>query len=116
MRHATAKLEQFLARIAVGHVLPHRVIHRLLGEAVFQFKSGDWQAVDKKPHIQRKLRLIPAHAAIAGLEPAGYPAAGERAASATSRAMQMRHSKPRSEASVKPPRMFAAALLSNSRQ
>ena len=52
-----AKLKQRLARIAVAFVLLDGVIHRLLGQAVLQFKGDHRQTVDKSAQIQRALVL-----------------------------------------------------------
>ena len=58
--HAAAELEQLLAGVAVLLVLPDRVVHRLLGEAVLQLEREDRQAVDEEPDVQRPLRLVAA--------------------------------------------------------
>jgi len=41
VHHATAELEQQLARVAVTLVLLHGVFDRLFGQTVLQFESGD---------------------------------------------------------------------------
>ena len=58
--HAAAELEELLARVAVLLVLPDRVVHRLLGEAVFQLEGEDRQAVDEQDHVQGELGLVTA--------------------------------------------------------
>ncbi len=58
--HAAAELEELLARVAVLLVLPDRVVHRLLGEAVFQLEGEYRQAVDEQDHVQGKLGLVAA--------------------------------------------------------
>ena len=58
--HAAPKLKQLLAGVAVFPVLPDRIVHRLLGEVVFQFKGEDRQAIDEEPHVQRPLGLVSA--------------------------------------------------------
>ena len=54
---AAAELEQLLARVAVLLVLPDRIVHRLLREAVLQFEGEHRQAVDEQPDVQRPLCL-----------------------------------------------------------
>ena len=54
---AAAELEQLLARVAVLLVLPDRIVHRLLGQAVLQLEGEDRQAVDEQPDVQRPLGL-----------------------------------------------------------
>ena len=66
MHHATAKGKQRLARIAVAFVLLHRVVHRLLGQAVLQLEGDYRQAVDEGAQIQRTLALIAAVMELAG--------------------------------------------------
>lgn len=36
----------------------HRVVHRLLGQAILQLEGGDGQAVDERAHVQRTLGLV----------------------------------------------------------
>ena len=64
--HAAAELKQRLARVAVRLVLPDRVVHRLLGEAVLQLEGEDRQAVDEQPDVERPLRLVAAVAKLPG--------------------------------------------------
>ena len=52
-----AKLKQRLAWVSVAFVLLDGVIHRLLGQAVLQFKGDHRQPVDKSAQIQRALVL-----------------------------------------------------------
>ena len=63
---AAAERKQLLARVAVPHILLDRVVHRLLGQAVLEFKSKDRQAVDEQPNIQRPLGFVAAVAQLAG--------------------------------------------------
>ena len=60
MGDAAAELEQPLARVAVLLVLPDRVIHRLLGQAVLQLEREDRQPIDEKTQVERQLRLVTA--------------------------------------------------------
>ena len=58
--HAAAELEQLLAGVAVLPVLPDRVVHRLLGQAVLQLEREDRQAVDEEPDVERPLGVVAA--------------------------------------------------------
>ena len=58
VHHAATKLKQLFALIAVALVLLHCVVYRLLGEAVFQLKGGNGQAVDEQAQVQRAARFI----------------------------------------------------------
>ena len=69
MGHAAPELEQPLAPVAVLAVLLHRVVRRLLGQAVLELEGEHRQAVDEQPDVQRPLGLV---AAVAQL-----PADGE---------------------------------------
>ena len=63
---AAPELEQLLARVAILLVLQHRVVRRLLGEAVLQLEREHRQPIDEQPDVQRPLRLIPAVAKLPG--------------------------------------------------
>ncbi len=60
VRDAATELEQLLARVAILLVLHHRVVRRLLGEAVLQLEREHRQPIDEQPNVQRPLRLVPA--------------------------------------------------------
>ena len=64
--HATAALEQLLARAAVLPVLPDCVVHRLLREVVLELEGEDGEPVDEEPEVKRPPRLVPAVAKLAG--------------------------------------------------
>ena len=64
--HAAAEREQLLTRVAVLLVLPDRVVHGLLGQAVLEFEGEDRQAVDEQPEVQRPLGFVAAVAQLAG--------------------------------------------------
>ena len=66
MHHAAPELKQLFARVAVAAVLLHRVFDRLLGQAVFQFKRGDGQAVNELAQVQRPARFVRAVTQLAG--------------------------------------------------
>ena len=66
VRDAAPELEQLLARVAILLVLQHRVVRRLLGEAVLQLEREHRQPVDEQPDVQRPLRLVPAVAKLPG--------------------------------------------------
>ena len=58
--HASAELEQFLPGVAVLLVLPDRIAHRLLGQAVLELEGENRQAVQEEPNVQRPLGLVAA--------------------------------------------------------
>ncbi len=58
--HATAELEQSLARVTVALILLHSVVDGLLGEVVLEFEGSDRQSVDEEAHVERELRLVAA--------------------------------------------------------
>ena len=60
VRDAAPELEQLLARVAILLVLQHRIVRRLLGEAVLQLERENRQPVDEQPDVERPLRLVPA--------------------------------------------------------
>ena len=60
VRHAPARLEQPLARVAVAAVLVDRIVHRLLGEAVLELEGRDRQAVDEQGQVEGGPRPVPA--------------------------------------------------------
>ena len=64
--HAATELKQPLARVTVLLVLPDRIVHRLLGQAVLEFKGEDRQAVDEQPDVQRPLGFVAAVAQLPG--------------------------------------------------
>ena len=49
---AATEPKQLLARVPVPLVLPDRVAHRLLGQAVLQFEGSDRQAVDEQSQVE----------------------------------------------------------------
>lgn len=61
-----AKLEQFLARIAVPPVLRDRIVHGLFRQIVLELESDDRQAVDEERDIERALGFIAAVAQLPG--------------------------------------------------
>ena len=73
MRQAATKLEELLAGVAVPFVLLHRVVNRLLGQAVLQLEGGDGQAVDEQTQVQRELGFVPAVAELPGHAEAVLP-------------------------------------------
>ena len=50
----------FSRGVTILLVLQHRVVRRLLGEAVLQLEREHRQPVDEQPDVQRPLRLVPA--------------------------------------------------------
>ena len=64
--YAAAELEELFARVAVLLVLPDRVMHRLLGETVFQLEGEYRQAVDEKTQVESELGLVAAIAELTG--------------------------------------------------
>ena len=59
VRQAAPQFEQPLPRVAVPLVLLHRVVHRLLRQAVLQFERRDRQPVDEQAKVQRQRRAVP---------------------------------------------------------
>ena len=66
MCHTASKLEQLFARVAVALVLLDGVFDRLLGQAVLQLESGDWQTVHEQAEVKRQLGFVAAVAELAG--------------------------------------------------
>jgi hypothetical protein len=60
VRDAAAELEEPLARVAVALVLQDGVLDGLFGQAVLELEGRNRQAVDEKPEVERKLRLVAA--------------------------------------------------------
>ena len=60
VRHAAAELEQLLTGIAVLLVLPDRIAHRLLGQAVLELEGENREAVQEEANVQRPLGLVAA--------------------------------------------------------
>ena len=58
MHQAPAKLKEQFARVAVVLVLLHGIVDSLFGEAILQFKGGNWKAVDKEAEVKGELRLL----------------------------------------------------------
>ncbi|OPY88471.1 MAG: hypothetical protein A4E72_01337 [Syntrophus sp. PtaU1.Bin208] len=57
MNGAAAELKEQFLFVAVASVLLDGVVHRLLGEPVFQFKGGNGKAVDEDRHVQGEGRF-----------------------------------------------------------
>jgi hypothetical protein len=58
VRHTAPELEELLAWLAVALILLHRILDRLLGQAVLQLEGGHGQAVDEEGHVERALSLV----------------------------------------------------------
>ena len=58
VHHTAPESKQWFARITVAAVLLHRVLHRLLGEAVLQLERGNGQTVDEQSQIERAACLV----------------------------------------------------------
>ena len=65
VRHRAAELEELLAGGAVTLVLLHRVLDRLLGEAVLQLEGEYRQTVDEETKVESTLGLVTAVAELA---------------------------------------------------
>ena len=58
MDDAAPELEELFARVTVAAVLLDGVLDGLLGQAVFEFKRRERQAVDEQAQVQRPARLV----------------------------------------------------------
>ena len=66
MRDTPPESKQLFSRVPVFSILPDCIVHRLFGEAVFQFEREHGHPVDEQADVQRPLRLVPAVAKLAG--------------------------------------------------
>lgn len=58
VHHAAAERKERLAGVTIAPVLLDGVVHRLLGQAVLQFKGDDRQTIDELAQVQRPPGLI----------------------------------------------------------
>ena len=59
------EFKQLLPGVPVAAVLLHRILHRLLRQAVLQLEGGNGQSVDEQAQVQRPARLVEAVAHLA---------------------------------------------------
>ncbi len=60
MGNSAAQFKEALTRVAVSLVLKDGIMRSLFGEAVFQFKGEDWQAIDEQHKIKGTPRFVTA--------------------------------------------------------